>query len=126
VDDARGGTDWAVVTVTVTGTTGSPGDPPGDPPEDPPGTGNRAPVAVNDNYFTVQGQTLTVSAAEGVLQNDQDEDGDALTAELVADVVQGILSFQPDGSFVYTAPATFSGLELDKQIFLPVIQRATE
>ena len=43
---------------------------------------NDAPVAVNDSYSTTEDTPLTI-AAPGVLANDTDVDGDALTAVLV-------------------------------------------
>src|SRR5439155_22043274 len=43
---------------------------------------NHAPVAVNDSYSTNEDTALTV-AAPGVLANDSDVDGNALTAILV-------------------------------------------
>ena len=42
-----------------------------------------------------------VSAAEGVLANDQDADGDRRFAELVTGPATGTLDLQPDGSFTY-------------------------
>src|SRR5439155_15753931 len=44
---------------------------------------NDAPVAVNDKYRTPEDTQLTVTAA-GVLTNDSDVDGDALSAILVS------------------------------------------
>ena len=41
---------------------------------------NRAPTAAADSYSTIEGVQLTVAAASGVLANDTDPDGDALTA----------------------------------------------
>ena len=58
---------------------------------------NAVPVARNDSY-TWAGGTLTVSAP-GVLANDSDADGDALTAELVGGGVSGSLDLDPDGGF---------------------------
>ena len=43
---------------------------------------NDAPVAVDDSYTTNEDTPLTI-AAPGVLGNDTDVDGDALTAALV-------------------------------------------
>jgi hypothetical protein len=58
---------------------------------------NAVPVAFHDSY-TWGGGTLTVSAP-GVLTNDSDADGDALTAELVGGGVSGSLDLDPAGGF---------------------------
>ena len=71
---------------------------------------NEAPVAVDDNYTTDEGTTLTVSAP-GVLANDDDPDGDALTAALDAGPGHGTLTLNPDGSFIYTPESGFSGTD---------------
>ena len=64
---------------------------------------NSAPVAVNDAYTAIGGGPLVVPAAPGgVLDNDADADGDALTAVLVIGPSSGSLVLQPDGSFTYT------------------------
>lgn len=69
---------------------------------------NYAPTAVNDGYPMVQGSTLT-RAAPGVLANDTDSDGDALTATLVTPPVDGTLALAANGGFTYTPPATATG-----------------
>jgi VCBS repeat-containing protein len=69
---------------------------------------NEAPVAVNDSYTTDEGVALIVSGA-GVLGNDRDADGDALTALLVAGPRNGTLSLAADGSFIYTPDAGWFG-----------------
>ncbi|HWB02367.1 MAG TPA: putative Ig domain-containing protein [Verrucomicrobiales bacterium] len=61
---------------------------------------NLAPVAVNDIYITPKGETTTVPAP-GVMTNDSDPEGDAITATLVDNVKRGTLNFRPDGSFDY-------------------------
>jgi hypothetical protein len=62
--------------------------------------GNHAPIAGQDTYsFTAP--PFAVSAP-GVLENDSDADGDALTAVLVSGPSNGTLSLNSDGSFVYT------------------------
>ena len=74
---------------------------------------NRAPMAFMDNYQTPINLGLTVNAP-GVLINDNDPDGDQLTAVLDNDVSAGNLSLSLDGSFTYTpetddsGPVTFS------------------
>jgi len=71
---------------------------------------NGAPVAVNDTYNTGKGTTLTVPAA-GVLVNDTDADGDALTAVLVSNPANGTLTLNANGSFTYVPNAGFSGTD---------------
>ena len=66
------------------------------------------PVATNDTYVVAENGTLLVGAA-GVLGNDSDADGDALTAALVAGPAQGTLVLNADGSFGYTPDAGYSG-----------------
>lgn len=67
-----------------------------------------APVVADDFYTTPVGQTLTVSAANGVLQNDSDPGGtpQALT---VTDPGNGTLTFSSDGAFTYTPNPSFVG-----------------
>ncbi|GAB4262371.1 MAG: hypothetical protein Kow0092_12700 [Deferrisomatales bacterium] len=71
---------------------------------------NDPPVAVGDAYTTGSGEPLDV-AAPGVLANDRDLDGDALTAVLLTGVSHGTLSLQPDGSFRYVPDPGFSGTD---------------
>lgn len=70
---------------------------------------NTPPVATNDLYTTPTSTTLDVPQVHGVLANDSDADGDVLTAVLVADVFNGALTLNADGSFVYTPNTGFSG-----------------
>jgi len=62
---------------------------------------NRAPVALDDEYRVRRGDILSVPAP-GVMDNDFDPDGDAITAELLSDPGRGVLDFRADGSFDYT------------------------
>lgn len=73
-----------------------------------PFSGNSAPQANADAYSLETGTTLTVTAP-GILANDVDVDGDPLTATQVTTPTTGSLTFNPDGSFVYTAEPGFSG-----------------
>jgi len=73
--------------------------------------GNHAPVANPDSYTTQQGQTLQVSAANGVLANDTDQENDPLTAQLLSGPADGTLTLNADGSFVYTPNTGFSGTD---------------
>ncbi len=61
---------------------------------------NVAPQARNDVFEARLGDRLQV-AAPGVLTNDSDPNGDALTAVLATDVAQGDLSLAADGSFEF-------------------------
>ncbi|HMB89552.1 MAG TPA: Ig-like domain-containing protein, partial [Rhodothermales bacterium] len=63
---------------------------------------NEPPEAMGDSYALLRGTTRSVNSAEGVLANDSDPDGDALTAMLVTNVSHGTLAFDDDGSFTYT------------------------
>ena len=70
---------------------------------------NDAPVAANDSYTTAEDTTLTVIAASGVLINDTDVEGDALTAILVSNPSHGSLTLNANGSFTYTPAANYNG-----------------
>ncbi len=70
---------------------------------------NTAPVGVEDTYTVNEDDTLTVDAANGVLANDQDAEGDSLTAAIVTGPENGQLTLQADGSFVYVPNADFHG-----------------
>jgi len=91
VSDGRGGTATATVSVTVNPV-------------------NDAPVAVDDSYSTNEDTPLTV-AAPGVLGNDTDVEGNALTAVLVAGPTTGSLTLNANGSFTYTPNPNFNGTD---------------
>ncbi|HUL00881.1 MAG TPA: cadherin-like domain-containing protein, partial [Nitrospirota bacterium] len=67
-----------------------------------------SPVAVNDSYSANQGTPLTV-VAPGVLSNDTDPQGKALTAQLVSGPDNGTLTLNTDGSFTYTPVTNYVG-----------------
>ena len=69
---------------------------------------NQAPAASNDSYSMSSGATLAI-AAPGVLGNDNDADGGALTAALTAGTSSGSLALNGNGSFTYTPNAGFAG-----------------
>ncbi len=89
VSDGHGGTDTATVTVTISGVN--------DPPANDP------PVAVDDNAYTTDENTILIVPAPGVLGNDSDLNGDDLTVIAVDDsgLPAGQLDWNPDGSFTY-------------------------
>ncbi|MCI0359598.1 MAG: cadherin-like domain-containing protein, partial [Planctomycetaceae bacterium] len=70
-----------------------------------------SPVAVNDLYQGLVDQPLEVSAPAGVLANDTDAEGDALSANLFSGPANGSLTLNPDGSFSYTPTAGFTGTD---------------
>ncbi len=69
---------------------------------------NRAPTTTDDAYATGGNTTLTV-AAPGVMGNDTDPDGDALTSTLVNGAAHGTLTLSADGAFSYKPAAGYSG-----------------
>jgi VCBS repeat-containing protein len=84
-------TDTAVVSITVTNV-------------------NDDPIAQNDVYTTTEDVTLSLPTL-GVLDNDSDIDGDALTAVLDTNVTSGTLSLESNGAFIYTPTLNFCGTD---------------
>ena len=70
-----------------------------------------APAAGNDAYRAQEDRALKRDAARGVLANDADPDGGALTAALVSGPAKGTLTLRPDGSFAYKPRRNFSGTD---------------
>ena len=70
---------------------------------------NDPPVAVVDSYSGSEDTTLTMSASNGVLANDQDVDGDSLSATLFSGPAHGSLTLNSDGSFIYTPDGNYNG-----------------
>ncbi|TXB59420.1 Ig-like domain-containing protein, partial [Phaeodactylibacter luteus] len=87
-DDGNGGTDTVVVIYDVT------------PVNDPP-------VAMDDTYNVVQGNTLMAT----VIANDVDVDGPDTLVTLVAGPFNGMLMLNLDGSFSYTPNGGFTGTD---------------
>ena len=71
---------------------------------------NSAPVAANDAYTVDEDQVLSI-AIPGVLGNDADADGDALTSEMVSGPTHGVFVLNLGGSFVYTPTAEYNGTD---------------
>jgi VCBS repeat-containing protein len=69
---------------------------------------NHPPVATNDSYSVNQNAALTV-AAPGLLANDSDSDGNALTAIVVSNPTHGVLALNANGGFTYTPAAGYFG-----------------
>jgi VCBS repeat-containing protein len=67
--------------------------------------------ALPDAYTTNEDTTLTVSAANGVLDNDGDENSGTLAATLVTQPTNGTLTLNANGSFTYVPNANFFGTD---------------
>src|SRR5690606_16945031 len=72
---------------------------------------NDPPTANNDFYSTLENTPIVRDAAQGVLANDVDIDGDALVAALATGPSNGSLAFQTDGSFEYIPNNNFVGTD---------------
>jgi len=77
---------------------------------------NRAPVATDDSYSIAGGATLNI-AADGVLANDTDSDGNVLNVVIVSQPVNGALQASLDGSFTYTPKVGDFGHTFRTQIY---------
>ena len=72
---------------------------------------NDAPTSVDDTYETAEDTDLTIGVP-GVLTNDSDVEGDALSVSVVDDGdTFGSVTLNTDGSFVYTPDAEFFGAD---------------
>ncbi len=71
---------------------------------------NDAPSANDDSYAVNEDNTLNV-AASGILSNDFDLELNSMTAVLVSDVLNGVLTLNANGSFSYTPSANFNGTD---------------
>ena len=93
VSDGNGGTDLGMVTITVNPI-------------------NDNPLAVDDNYSTNQDTPLNLSAP-GVLGNDNDVEGDPIFVSAFDSNTAngGLVSVNPDGSFNYTPPGGYTGVD---------------
>ena len=68
------------------------------------------PLANDDAYQTFSGQALMVGSP-GVMTNDTNADGNALTAHLVTGPENGQVTFNADGSFRYMPSAGYNGTD---------------
>jgi len=71
---------------------------------------NEAPVAVDDSYWINEDDTLNVDAP-GVIENDNDQENDELSANLYTNVSHGNLLFSNDGSFRYIPESNYNGTD---------------
>ena len=88
ISDGNGGTDTATVNVTVNPV-------------------NDAPVANNDSVSTSEDTPVVI----GVLANDSDDDGDALSVISVTQGANGSVGVNPDGTLTYTPDENFNGVD---------------
>jgi VCBS repeat-containing protein len=73
--------------------------------------GNQAPTANGDSYNTAEDSVLNIAAAQGVLSNDSDPDGNPLTAVKISDPAHGTVTLNANGSFVYTPALNYNGAD---------------
>ncbi|HUY91114.1 MAG TPA: DUF4214 domain-containing protein [Pirellulales bacterium] len=69
------------------------------------------PFVVNNAVYTVGSGVVSVSAADGLLQNDTGPSQLTVTAGTVAGAEGGTFVLHADGSFSYTPPANFPGFD---------------
>ena len=94
ISDGNGGLAQALVTINVTPVNG-------------------APVTAPDAYSIGEDGNLVVGAAAGVLNNDLEPDGDAMTVNTapVVSPTNGVLIIAADGSFTYSPDPDFNGTD---------------
>lgn len=69
-------------------------------------SGNNPPVAIGDKFATTQEQPVSGN----VILNDKDPDaGQTITASVIQQPTNGILTFNPNGTFTYTPTTGFTG-----------------
>ncbi|MBW1880159.1 MAG: tandem-95 repeat protein, partial [Deltaproteobacteria bacterium] len=88
VSDGKGASDVAIVVVTVAGE-------------------NDAPVAVDDDAWTLEAHLVVVN----VLANDVDVDGDTLTVTIGPDPTNGSATLNANGTVTYTPDDDFDGTD---------------
>ena len=72
-------------------------------------TKNLCPVAKGDNYTVQNGKSLEIDFNKGVLSNDEDPGGGAMSASLVIQPQKGTLTLNRDGSFTYKHDGSSDG-----------------
>jgi hypothetical protein len=70
---------------------------------------NDRPASVEDAFFALPGQRLSVKPESGLLANDSDVENESLSARLVAGPAHGSVTLQAGGSFQYTPTAGYEG-----------------
>lgn len=73
--------------------------------------GTNRPLAANDAFPVSEEATLSVSAASGLLSNDTDPLGRAMTAALFSAPAHGTATVSANGSFTYTPAVNFFGTD---------------
>ena len=71
---------------------------------------NAPPVATVDSYITPINTSLTI-AAPGILGNDSDATNEPLTAHVVTEPVNGVLTLNSNGAFSYSPANDFHGTD---------------
>ena len=79
-------------------------------------------LAIPNSYSNNEGETLTVDAASGIVTNDIDPNGLALTATVVTNPSYGTLTLNTDGSFSYA----HDGSENRKDVFTYKLANAND
>ena len=72
---------------------------------------NQPPSGINDQYSVTSDKSLSITASNGVLSNDNDPEGAQLEAVLVSGPSRGSLELFTDGSFTYTPDPGFVGTD---------------
>ncbi|MBB1400995.1 Ig-like domain-containing protein [Pseudoalteromonas sp. SG45-1] len=74
---------------------------------------NVAPITKNDSYSLSEDETLVVTAANGVLSNDNDPNNDSFSVDetFMVAPTHGQLLLATDGSFSYVPDANFNGVD---------------
>lgn len=70
---------------------------------------NNIPLAGNDSYTTMEDLILKISENNGLLSNDTNSTGTALSATIVSSPKHGTLTFHASGSFTYRPTHNYNG-----------------